>query len=258
MFPTDVTGWTLQIITFVYFSCKDFVLARLFKDKSLKVHPVVSLIMVLIGLYVNAQLQQSYVEYLDKAYIKGSIHLPPFPLLFIGADFASSVALILILYTRVGVSFFTIPFARHIVNVMRFTIIYMVFTSIVASLWLHQIKKQMNWEYTCFRNQLVIDAAVYYYRNGHMPESLSTFTTTTTNPANSSPLQFSRGQGVNITVTDKAGNQLVNGYKDFIGIKIYKNNPADFFTTLRINNDTLCQGTLKIPPEYDKEPSWRR
>ncbi|MEN9327998.1 MAG: hypothetical protein RI947_806 [Candidatus Parcubacteria bacterium] len=258
MLPTDVTAWTLQIVTFVYFSCKDFVLARLFKDKSLKVHPVFSLIMAFIGLYVNAKLQESYVQYLDMSYIKGSIQLPPFPLLFIAADFASSVALILILYVRVGVSFFSIPFARHFVNVMRFIFIYVVFTSIVSTLWVHQLEKQINWDYTCFRNQLAIDAAVYYYRNGHMPESLSEFTTITTNPANRSPLQFSRGQGVNITVTDKAGNQLVNGYKDFIGIKIYTDNPADFFVTRRITNDTLCHGTLKIPPEYDIEPSWKR
>lgn len=247
MLPTDLEGWILFTVTFIYFNSKDFLLRKIFKAKSPRLHPAYTLILSIIALYVNTQLHNSYQEYLGMSYIKGSISLPPFTLIFIGADFISSVLLVFIVYVRLRVEPIQLKFVKIFMDIMRFFFLYAAFTSIVSHIWLQQLTSQANFNYNCFKEQLVIDAAVYYYRHsGVMPEKLADFTEVSVNPFNNSPLIYKKIQGANIEITDKAGNRLID-ITNFIGIGVYKAHPEEFFTLHHINNKNICQGSLKIP-----------
>lgn len=149
------------------------------------------------------------------------------------------------------------PFARRIMDVFRLLVIYFVFSSVVSHFWMAEFQKQMNYDYLCFKDQMVVDLAAYYYRNGTMPSQLSDFTGTRVNPFNQSPLRYQQGEGINITITDDAGNTVVRGFEEFIGLKINSRHPEDFFWHKRTMGDILCHGNLVIPPEYQKKPSWR-
>lgn len=102
MMPADLTGWLIEIGSFVYFACKDLFLSKIFPGRSIRAHPIYSLVMALIGLYIGGALHRSYQEYLSMTMVKGSLHLPPFMLMFLLADFITSVGFVLIAYARAG------------------------------------------------------------------------------------------------------------------------------------------------------------
>lgn len=245
-----------SILVFVYFTIKDFLLAKIFRNSDYKVHPLASLLLSLMALFLNDRLVASYGSYLDMFYVKGAIALPHFTILFIAADFISSIIILAALTVRLGSAFFRIRYARFIMDVIRLAFVYVIFTTIASMLWVREVDRNMNWNFECFKDQVAIDLISYYYRNDGMPSRLGEFTTYTVNPVNNSPLVYVPGSELQTMVTDEKGNKIFEGYKDLMGVDVYKDNPSDFFASYRIMNKTLCSGTLKIPPEFDKEPTW--
>lgn len=245
-----------DILVFIYFFTKDFILAKLFRKSDYRVHPVVTLGLSLAAVFMNGQLVASYGSYLDMFYVKGAIVLPHFTILFITADFISSIIILAALTARFGSAFFRIRHARLVVDVIRLAFVYFVFTTIASMLWVREVKRNMNGDFQCFKYQVTIDLISYYYRNDGMPSKLGEFTTYTVNPVNNSPLVYSPGSELHTMVTDEMGNKIFEGYKDLAGVDVYKDTPSDFFSSYRIMNKTMCSGTLKIPPEFDKEPTW--
>lgn len=245
-----------EIVVFLYFIFKDRVLSKIFKEAQVKNHPLINLAIAIAALFFNNQLQTDYARYLNLSYIKGAIQLPPFTLLFLLADFISSVGILFLMFFRTRTTFFKSPFARTFMDVFRLIAVYVVFTTVISGLWLIKERKNMNWNYLCFEKQIAIDLAVFYYRNNRLPEKLEEFTSYKINPSNNSALIYTPGSILAITITDQKGNKIVEGYKDINTLNIYKNDPPGFFTSFRILNKSICSGSLKIPPEYDQDPSW--
>jgi hypothetical protein len=247
-----------NILVFLYFFMKDFVLTKLFRNSDYRVHPIVTLGLSLAAVFMNDQLVASYGSYLDMFYVKGAIVLPHFTILFIAADFISSIIILVALKVRLGTDFFRIRYARLVVDVIRLVFVYVIFTTIASMLWVREVDRNMNSNFQCFKYQVSIDLISYYYRNDSMPNKLEEFTTYTVNPVNNAPLVYSPGSELQTMVTDEKGNKIFEGYKDLAGVGVYKDNPSDFFSSYRIMNKTWCSGTLKIPPEFDKEPTWMK
>jgi len=245
-----------SILVFVYFTTKDFVLAKIFRNSDYKVHPLASLLLSFMAIFLNDRLVVSYGSYLDMFYVKGAIVLPHFTILFIAADFISSIIILTALTVRLGSAFFRMRYARFIMDVIRLAFVYVIFTTIASMLWVREVDRNMNWSFECFKDQVAIDLVTYYYRNDRMPNTLGEFTTYTVNPVNNSPLVYSPGSELETMVTDEKGNKIFEGYKELAGVDVYKDTPSDFFSSYRIMNKTLCSGTLKIPPEFDKDPAW--
>lgn len=210
--------------------------------------------MAVAALLINNQLMYSYDDYLNMSYVKGAIQLPPFNFLFLLTDFVSSIALILLIAVRTGTTFFRLSYARISFDILRLVFIYVVFTTITGHYWLKESIKQFNWNYQRFKSQVKIDFATYYLRHGKTPENLQDFTRYSINPVNNSSLIYSKGSLLSTTVTDEKGNKILESYKDFIGINTYKDNPSEFFSIYRIENKTLCLGSLIIPSEYNQYP----
>jgi hypothetical protein len=256
MFFQNIEVIIPSILVFVYFTIKDFLLAKIFRNSDYKVHPLASLLLSFMALFLNDRLVASYGNYLDMFYVKGAIILPHFTILFIAADFISSIIILTALTVRLGSAFFRIRYARFIVDVIRLAFVYFVFTTIASMLWVREVKRNMNRNFQCFKYQVAIDLISYYYRNDGMPSTLGEFTTYTVNPVNDSPLVYSPGSELQTMVTDEMGNKIFEGYKDLVGVDVYEDNPSDFFSSYRIMNKTWCSGSLKIPAEFDKEPAW--
>jgi hypothetical protein len=252
---TGLDFWFWNIVIIVYFSVKDFLLSKLFKEKQPKSHPGVILVMTVAALVINNLLLADYNRYLDMGYIKGAIQLPPFPLLFILADFISSAGLLLMISVKLGFSAFRKPGMRLLTDVLRLVFIYVVFLDVTLHFYIKETSKQMEtfWTYPCFKDQVAIDLAVYYYKNGAIPSKLDDFTNFKENPVNKSPLIYTPGSQLTTTIIDGKDNKILVGYKDLMGLEMYKSDPPSFFTTLRISNKTMCSGSLNIPPEYNKD-----
>lgn len=238
-------------LVFLYFLGKNTVLSRIFKKHSIKIHPLYSFALALVAWYVNENLLSQYSFYLDLTSIKGSIQLPHFTLLFIIADFASSM--VMVAFSALAASTHADkPVPRMIVDALRFIWLCVMFTVVTSTLWQQQLLKQTNWSYECFRQQIAIDLATYYFRHGGVPDTLSDFTAFVVNPANGSALLYTAGSVRQVAVVDQAGNTVLVGYKDLRGITQYENNPSDFFWSHRTVNRTVCDGRLAIPPEYSR------
>jgi len=244
-----------EIIVFLYFSCKSWFLSRIFRDSQIRTHFLVSLTITAAALLINSQIQAEYARYLDMSYVKGAIRLPPFTLLFILADFISTVVLLLLITARAGTSFFKLPVTRILMDILRLVMIYVIFILIVSRLWVKEVDRNLNWNFECFKSQMAIDIAVFYYQNGRLPNRLDEFSQFTTNPINNSDLVFTDGSTLSIYISDQMGNKIIEGYKDLIGLDT---DPLSFFTVYRIFNKTLCSGGLKIPSEYNQDPSWQK
>ncbi len=246
-------GWVWTIITAVYFSFKDSILSRLFKNSVTKLHPFFSLLMAGAGIYVNFQLQDSYSYYLRLTVVKGAIVLPPFILLFIIADFVTSLLLLLWARVQAGKNFFSYKYARIILDLIRFLLIYVVFSTVLFGIWVKQFEKQANWRFTCLKEQVAIDFATYYFRNRAYPQKLEEFSSYSVNPINNSPFVYTSGTQLSATVRDEAGNVIMTG-TDLLGMELYTNDPQKFFEQRRSMRDVICPGKVVIPAEFDAIP----
>lgn len=256
MISSGFDFWFWEIIVFLYFTFKNILLSKILKITPLKIHPIVSIAITIIALFINNQLVTDYAKYLSMSPVIGAVKLPPFTLLFLIADFISSIAILLLISIRIGVSFFSMPYAGSFVEFGRLLLLSATFSIIISQFWLVELSKQTNWNYHCFKNQLIIDIAVYYYHNHKLPGRLEEFTQYKINPVNDAYLLYSGDNSMNIVISDGKGNKLVEGYKDFIGLISNTDNPPNFFKLLRIENKDLCSSALKIPPEFDKDPAW--
>ena len=245
----DLLFW--NSIVFLYFSFKNVVFSKLFRGIKLNVHPLVTIVLAISALFVNSLLLQDYNQYLTMSVVRGAIQLPPFTLLFLIADFLSSM-LLLGLAIKMGKSLNNNPNSRTFIDIFRLICISIVFTTIASNLWEGEIKKQINWNYECFKNQLTVDLAAYYYRNQLLPKSIEDFTKLIINPINNSELIYSQGDTLTVSISDKSGNKIVEGYKDLLGIKSSLDNPSSFFSKFKIINDTLCKNSITIAPEYNQ------
>ena len=250
--------WFWGIVVFLYFTFKNFILSKVFKNTKISTHPAISLTMAVLALYANSQLVRSYDRYLNMSYVKGAIRLPHFSLLFVLSDLLATVTVIVIFIIKLGPKFSRLKLMHAIFNFASLLFIYVIFTTLISTLWLKETQKNVNWNYMCFKNQIAIDLATFYFKNQHLPEKLEEFTSFKINPINNSPLILTPGSTLSIAVTDEKGNKIMEGYKDLMGLKMYSENPEDFFATYRIFGENACSDLLKIPLEYNIEPSWKR
>ena len=245
-----------NFLVFIYFIAKDFILSKINigAKKTSTNHVIsitVSIFISLLALYINANLMDDYSRALNSGYIKGAVTLPPFTLLFILSDIISTIITILIIIGKLGINYLKDPTIKVLFEFIRLMLLGGLFMMITSHLSLNQvIEKQSGFDYLCFKNQLIIDAAVFYYKNDRNPESLEDFTTIRVNPINKSPLIFVKKNGNSIYINDEAGNKIIEGLKDIQGLETYKNSPKYFFTIFNIDNKHLCGGSLIIPSEY--------
>lgn len=246
--PTDTNYWFFSLLTILYFGLKDWILSYIYKGSAFRLPVYYSAIMAFVGYFINHSLYRSYLYYLSLTSVAGSITLPNFSLLFIVADFVTSLALMTIIHRRMGTLKISNKYGKISMDLTRLFLLYITFTIIVSRLWLQETLKDISFDYTCFQNQLAIDLAEYYLKNDSVPSQLSDFTEHRINPANNSPLIYSStGNIISTKITDAQGNVVVEGYKYFPGIDTSQSDPEAFFGIFETFNRTLCQGTLNIP-----------
>lgn len=233
----------------IYFTLKHFLFSKIFSKKQVIIHPLISVAFAVLGILLTHQLQIEYTRYLEMSTVKGAIQLPSYVLLFFLADFVTSLILIGFFSLRLGVVFFKKPYARVLMDVARLFVIFIVFTTLVSSLWSKQIEKETNWQFNCFKYQIAIDLSAYYFQHGKLPEKLEQFTSTTKNPVNDSLLLYFPDSILKTKILDEKENVILAGYVDLMGLEQYKNEPQKFYTKYDVVNEVLCKNSLRIPKE---------
>ncbi len=233
----------------LYFTLKQVVFSKIFTKKQAAVHPLIVVVLTVLGVLLTHQLQAEYTRYLGMSVVKGAIQLPAYLLLFFLADFVTSLILIGFFSLRLGVAFFKIPYARVLMDVARLFVIFIVFTTLVSSLWSKQIEKETNWQFNCFKYQIAIDLSAYYFQHGKLPEKLEQFTSTTKNPVNDSLLLYFPDSILKTKISDEKENVILAGYADLMGLEQYEKEPQKFYTKYDVVNEVLCKNSLKIPKE---------
>lgn len=239
--------WFWSILVYVYFLVKDFFISRLFKTSQAKVHPIVNQLLAIVAMLVNLILIQEYDRYLQLTSIKGSITLPHFTSLFLLIDGITSVGIVVILAFKRGLTLFSTPYARLSIDIIRLVLIFIIFLQVISAIWMKQTNVEMGWDYQCFKYQVAIDLANYYYQNHEFPDKLEEFTLFTSNPFNTAPLLYTAGEQAAIYVRDAKENVIVEGPKDLLGLQLYENNPKQFFIVYDIANRNVCNGELRLP-----------
>lgn len=239
--------WFWSILVYVYFLVKDFFISRLFKTSQAKVHPIVNQILAIAAMLVNLFLIQEYDRYLQLTLIKGSITLPHFTSLFLVVDGITSIGIVAILAIRRGMALFSTPYARLSIDIIRLALVFIIFLQVISTIWMKQTNVEMGWDYQCFKYQVAIDLATYYYQHHGMPTKIGDFTAYTNNPFNQAPLLFTAGEQTAVYVTDAKENVIVEGPKDLLGLQLYENDPKQFFIVYDIANRNVCNGELLLP-----------
>jgi hypothetical protein len=239
--------WFWSILVYVYFLVKDLFISRLFKTSQAKVHPIVNQLLAIAAMLVNLILIQEYDRYLQLTSIKGSITLPHFSSLFLLIDGITSVGIVAILAFKRGLTLFSTPYARLSIDIIRLVLVFIIFLQVISAIWMKQTNVEMGWDYQCFKYQVAIDLANYYYQNHEFPAKLEEFTLFTSNPFNTAPLLYTAGEQAAIYVRDAKENVIVEGPKDLLGLQLYENNPKQFFIVYDIANRNVCNGELRLP-----------
>lgn len=239
--------WFWSILVYVYFSTKDIIISRLFNASQVKIHPVINQLLAIVAMLVNLILIQEYDRYLQLTSIKGSVTLPHFTSLFLVVDGITSIGIVAILAFKRGLALFSMPYARLSIDIIRLVLVFIIFFQVISAIWMKQTNVEMGWDYQCFKYQVVIDLATYYYQRHEFPTRLEDFTSFTSNPFNTAPLLYSAGEQTAIFVTDTKENVIVEGPKDLLGLQLYENNPMQFFTVYDIANRNVCDGELRLP-----------
>ena len=243
--------WFWSILVYVYFLVKDFFILRLFKISQAKVHPIINQLLAIAAMLVNLILIQEYDRYLQLTSIKGSVTLPHFTSLFLLIDGITSVGIVAILAFKRGLALFSTPYARLSIDIIRLVLVFIIFLQVISAIWMKQTNVEMGWDYQCFKYQVVIDLANYYYQNHEFPTKLEEFTSFTSNPFNTAPLLYTGGKHA-VYVMDAKENVIVEGPKDLLGLQLYENDPKQFFIVYDIANRNVCNGELRLP-YFDKK-----
>ncbi len=234
--------WSL--IVFLYFVFKNRLLSKIFKNRATYRYTPLSFFVALFSIYLNSILVSKYNQYLNMSYVKGAIVLPPFSLLFTISDFLASVIVILKIQKYLDILKKPLGSFMFDTTIMIFT--FAVFSTVSSALWVRETGKLINWNYQCFKDQIAIDMAAYYYDQGELPQTIDNFTNFEKNPINDSPLVLKPGTTLTISVVDEEGSIILEG-SDLMGMEMYSNDPESFFDRFRIKNNNLCKGKLKIP-----------
>lgn len=249
MFEIEVTTWLSSVAVFLYFTLKSAILARLFRRSEFALPQWVSALLGLVGFFVNIYAQSEYDRYLALSYIKGSIDLPNFMAIFILVDFVSVFVIFWMINSGKNDQVWKEPVTKVVFELLRLTFVAGIVSAVIVYFWQIETRNQMGWEYKCFRYQLQIDLASYYYDQQAFPTTVESFTSSVINPYNDAQIVLQASEKGMVSVVDTEGNMLVNGYQDLIGIQLYADNPKEFFRSLEISNATVCEGLLRLP-EY--------
>jgi len=244
--------WFWSILVYVYFLVKDFFISRIFKTSQAKVHPIVHQLLAIVVMLVNLILIQEYERYLQLSSIKGLVQLPHFTSLFLLIDGVTSVGIVAILALKRGLALFSMPYARLSIDIIRLVLVLVIFLQVISAIWMKQTNVEMGWDYQCFKYQVVIDLATYYYEHRSLPNEINDFTSYTNNPFNQAPLLYSKGEPADTYVTDTEGNIIVEGPRNLLGLQQYENNPKQFFIVYDIANRNVCSGELRLPNYNNK------
>jgi len=236
-----------SVLVFLYFSTKDYFLAKIFNHPEFKLPVWLTAIISIAALIVNVFIQSEYERYLGLSNIKGSIQLPNFTLLFILADAFSTIFTLGLIAPKKGQPMWKEPGARVLVEILRLTLLVVTVPSVISFFWTRETLTDASWDYQCFKYQVTIDLATYYYQNQQLPQNLEQFTVERVNPFNDSPLLYTVIGGSNVQIMDEKGNAIMDGYKDLLGLEMYAANPEQFFLQFEIANQNVCDGKLRLP-----------
>ena len=227
-----------SILSFCYFSIKNFIYYRWLKIIDRQYASIIAVVVTAASLGLDIYLQFQYDQSLRGGPLIGWIRLPPFWVIYIASDFMTSLLLAFVV-RRVDV-----VFAKRIVfEVGRVMLMFLFFTTFLSELWLSALAPEKVLSFWCLQAVTERDISYYYFDHGDFPstnsEALGALTVKRNETTRSDLVAHFTEEGRFEGIYDTLGNRIVDRTM-FIGISLYRENPNEYYQQIEISTRFSC------------------